>query len=203
MLLLMVDEPLVIVVKLADRLHNMRTAYALAPNKRCAVATETLEVWCTLAERLGMFAIKVGLSPPPPPPRVAPHHSISHLEPKLAVELCSSGNQLRVFAMQSELEDLCFAVLHPECYRKLHAARNELWKRNVVSPSVAEEADRVLDSYDGDTGNKVGRSSPHAPIRRGTAEQSRTCLLKCIVQHRSSCGTGKWCNADTYFMLGI
>lgn len=59
MLLLMVDEPLVIVVKLADRLHNMRTAYALAPNKRRAVATETLEVWCTLAERLGMFAIKV------------------------------------------------------------------------------------------------------------------------------------------------
>ena len=67
MLLLMVDEPLVIVVKLADRLHNMRTAYALAPNKRCAVATETLEVWCTLAERLGMFAIKVG------PSRVASH----------------------------------------------------------------------------------------------------------------------------------
>lgn len=59
MLLLMVDEPLVIVVKLADRLHNMRTAYALAPNKRLAVATETLEVWCTLAERLGMFALKV------------------------------------------------------------------------------------------------------------------------------------------------
>lgn len=59
MLLLMVDEPLVIVVKLADRLHNMRTVYALAPNKRRAVATETLEVWCTLAERLGMFALKV------------------------------------------------------------------------------------------------------------------------------------------------
>lgn len=61
MLLLMVDEPLVIVVKLADRLHNMRTAYALAPNKRAAVATETLEVWCTLAERLGMFALKVSV----------------------------------------------------------------------------------------------------------------------------------------------
>ena len=83
MLLLMVDEPLVIVVKLADRLHNMRTAHALAPNKRCAVATETLEVWCTLAERLGMFAIKVGLLPPSLNPRVASHRtiSISRLEP--------------------------------------------------------------------------------------------------------------------------
>ena len=61
MLVLMSDEPLVIVVKLADRLHNMRTTYALAPNKRRAVAMETLEVWCSLAERLGMFAIKVNI----------------------------------------------------------------------------------------------------------------------------------------------
>ena len=59
MVLLMTDEPLVIVVKLADRLHNMRTAYALAPNKRRAVAEETLQIWCSLAERLGMFALKV------------------------------------------------------------------------------------------------------------------------------------------------
>lgn len=53
--------------------------------------------------------------------------------------------------MQSELEDLCFAVMHPCCYRKLHTERNELWKRNVVSPSVAAEADRVLGSCDAAT----------------------------------------------------
>ena len=53
--------------------------------------------------------------------------------------------------LQSELEDLCFAVMHPGCYRKLHTERNELWKRNVVSPSVAAEADRVLGSYDAAT----------------------------------------------------
>ena len=83
---------------------------------------------------------------------------------------------MRVCALQSELEDLCFAVLHPECYRKLHAARNELWKRNVISPSVAEEADRVLDGYDGDASIKVWDSSPQAPISRGKAEQSKPAL---------------------------
>jgi (p)ppGpp synthase/HD superfamily hydrolase len=50
---------LVIVIKLADRLHNMRTVYALSPEKQAAVAAETRAVWCSLAERLGMFAIKV------------------------------------------------------------------------------------------------------------------------------------------------
>ena len=59
LILIMVDEPLAIVVKLADRLHNMRTVWALPPAKARAVATETLRVWCSLAERLGMFAVKV------------------------------------------------------------------------------------------------------------------------------------------------
>ena len=54
----MVDEPLVLLVKLADRLHNLRTLYALAPAKRRAIAEETRGVWCSLAERLGMFALK-------------------------------------------------------------------------------------------------------------------------------------------------
>ncbi len=59
MILAMVDEPLVLVVKLADRLHNMRTVYALKPDRQRAVAAETMQVWCSLAERLGMFSLKV------------------------------------------------------------------------------------------------------------------------------------------------
>ncbi len=53
------EEPLVILVKLADRLHNMRTVYALAPEKQHAVAEETLEVWCSMAECLGWDGLKV------------------------------------------------------------------------------------------------------------------------------------------------
>jgi hypothetical protein len=85
MIVTMVSEPLVIVIKLADRLHNMRTVYALAPDKQMAVAGETQKIWCSLAERLGMFAIK------------------------------------------SELEDLCFAVLQPSAYVALRGDLEEVW----------------------------------------------------------------------------
>ncbi|KAJ9514706.1 hypothetical protein QJQ45_028414, partial [Haematococcus lacustris] len=52
------EVPLVILIKLADRLHNMRTVHVLKPDKQRAVAEETLEVWCTMAECLGWDAMK-------------------------------------------------------------------------------------------------------------------------------------------------
>ncbi|XP_042412381.1 uncharacterized protein LOC122001615 isoform X2 [Zingiber officinale] len=61
MLLGMVDDPRVVLIKLADRLHNMRTIYALSTPKAQAVAQETLAVWCSLASRLGVWALKAEL----------------------------------------------------------------------------------------------------------------------------------------------
>ncbi|KAL9164247.1 hypothetical protein ABFS82_06G093100 [Erythranthe guttata] len=61
MLLGMVDDPRVVLIKLADRLHNMRTIYALPPGKAQAVAQETLAIWCSLASRLGLWALKAEL----------------------------------------------------------------------------------------------------------------------------------------------
>ncbi|CAN6486468.1 unnamed protein product [Victoria cruziana] len=61
MLLGMVDDPRVVLIKLADRLHNMRTIYALPLSKARAVAEETLAIWCSLASRLGVWAVKAEL----------------------------------------------------------------------------------------------------------------------------------------------
>ncbi|KAG6576870.1 putative GTP diphosphokinase RSH3, chloroplastic, partial [Cucurbita argyrosperma subsp. sororia] len=61
MLLGMVDDPRVVLIKLADRLHNMRTIYALPLPKAQAVAQETLVIWCSLASRLGLWALKAEL----------------------------------------------------------------------------------------------------------------------------------------------
>ncbi|KDP21786.1 hypothetical protein JCGZ_00573 [Jatropha curcas] len=85
MLLGMVDDPRVVLIKLADRLHNMRTIYALPPQKAQAVAQETLLIWCSLASRLGLWALK------------------------------------------AELEDLCFAVLQPQLFRKMRADLASMW----------------------------------------------------------------------------
>ena len=77
MLLAMTDDIRVIMVKFADRLHNMRTLEYLSSDRREAIALETMEIYAPLANRLGMGKIRGELE----------DLAFSYLEPKSYREL--------------------------------------------------------------------------------------------------------------------
>src|SRR5574337_1472262 len=80
MLLAMVNDVRVVVVKLADRLHNMRTLHFLPPDKQERIARETLDIYAPIAHRLGMGLIRAELE----------DLAFSYLEPAAYLELQKS-----------------------------------------------------------------------------------------------------------------
>lgn len=107
LLLTMSEDIRVILIKIADRLHNMRTLSSMAPTKQFKITGETLYIYAPLAHRLGLFAIK------------------------------------------TELEELCFKYEHPEAFADLNRKIEETAPaRNKIYEHFAVPVVKALDKMD-------------------------------------------------------
>ena len=96
MLVAMAEDLRVVFIKLADRLHNMRTLGALSPEAQHSIAQETLEIYAPLAHRLGIWELKWQLE----------DLSLRYLEPKKYRQIASL-----VAARRAQREDFIAQVI--------------------------------------------------------------------------------------------
>ncbi|HKM44638.1 MAG TPA: HD domain-containing protein, partial [Dysgonamonadaceae bacterium] len=107
LLLTMSNDIRVILIKIADRLHNMRTLSSMAPAKQYKITGETMYIYAPLAHRLGLFAIK------------------------------------------TELEELCFKYEHPETFAEItEKIKGTADARNIIYENFAKPVVVELDKMD-------------------------------------------------------
>lgn len=138
LLLSMAQDARVILIKLADRLHNMRTLEHLRPEKRRRIALETREIYAPLAHRLGMAQIRWELE----------DLSFKHLEPEAYRELAKKvadrrrEREERIEALRAPLEDeLRNAGIPCEVYGR----PKHLWSINRKMVSRGRGYDEIYD----------------------------------------------------------
>ncbi len=120
MLLAMVTDVRVVLVKLADRLHNMRTLQYLEPDKRQRISRETLDIYAPIAHRLGMSVVRGELE----------DLSFRYLEPE------------GFFALQKEISDK--AAFHEKFLQEVQATI----RSKLVEASIPAELEaRVKSLY--------------------------------------------------------
>ena len=123
MLLAMASDIRVVVIKLADRLHNMRTLGVFPPDKQQRIAKETMDIYVPLAHRLGMYTMKWELE----------DLSFRYLEPDRYYELARKVSKKR-----REREALIKQVMEE---------LKELMKKNGISAEISGRPKNLYSIY--------------------------------------------------------
>src|SRR5579859_4047750 len=121
MLLAMAEDPRVVVLKLADRLHNMRTLSAMSPTQQQNTARETSEIYAPLARRLGMALVQAELE----------DLAFSYLEPEKFQRLAREVEE-EVRKRQPYIAQVC-QILQDEMQRADIHGEVHAWQKHLAS----------------------------------------------------------------------
>ncbi|MBA2393956.1 MAG: bifunctional (p)ppGpp synthetase/guanosine-3',5'-bis(diphosphate) 3'-pyrophosphohydrolase [Ktedonobacteraceae bacterium] len=121
MLLAMAEDPRVVVLKLADRLHNMRTLSAMSPAQQQNKSRETSEIYVPLARRLGMYIVQAEIE----------DLTFSYLEPEKFARLNRAVEQ-EVLRRQPYIDEVC-RILREEMQRAGLKADVLAWQKHLAS----------------------------------------------------------------------
>src|SRR5437763_4421917 len=121
MLLAMAEDPRVVVLKLADRLHNMRTLDVMNPAQQQNKARETSEIYAPLARRLGMALVQAELE----------DLALSYLEPGKYAQLAREVEE-ELNKRQQYIDEVC-RTLQEEMERAGIHAEVHAWQKHLAS----------------------------------------------------------------------
>ncbi|GAA0873036.1 RelA/SpoT family protein [Gangjinia marincola] len=153
MLLTLNEDVRVIIIKIADRLHNMQTMDSMRPDKQVKIASETLYIYAPLAHRIGLYNIKTELE----------DLSLKYTEPdvyqniykKIEESKAKQENYIedfsKVIADSLDAEGLNYDIKGR--YKSIYSIRNKLIKQNVSFEEVYDKfAIRII--YRSDRNNE-------------------------------------------------
>ncbi|HLG75324.1 MAG TPA: HD domain-containing protein, partial [Ktedonobacteraceae bacterium] len=135
MLLAMAEDPRVVVLKLADRLHNMRTLSAMSPAQQQNTSRETSEIYAPLARRLGMYIVQADLE----------DLSFAYLEPEKYARLSRMIDE-EVKKRQPFVDEVC-RILREEMKRAGIHADVLAWRKHLAS--INRKLEGVPPQYSG------------------------------------------------------
>lgn len=139
MLLTLSDDIRVILIKLADRMHNMRTMESMPPHKQVKIASETLYLYAPLAHRIGLYNIKTELE----------DLSIKYTEPEvyrdIAINIKSSeAGEIKYLnrfstSLKKDLKKAGFEFSIKERTKSIYSIRKKMLKQGVSFDEVYDK----------------------------------------------------------------
>lgn len=141
MFLAMAQDLRVVIIKLADRLHNMRTLWALKPEDQRRIARETMEIYAPLAARLGIWEIKWQLE----------DLSFRYLQPedyKLVAELIDAKRQVRETYVTEVTNVLREELTKHGIAAEIHGRAKHIYSIHRKIEKYASEGKSVDEIYD-------------------------------------------------------